>query len=123
MKSFSRLRWILAFHIWFLGVTHAGKIAVMPLPTRELGNGNRPVTNGLASEPPTTGVFGAASAWPRYTGVLVSEPLPRSPGLEPMPPLPGAKNMPYPARNTVFRIKVHARPTRGAQSVFWASLG
>src|SRR5260370_6892898 len=96
MKSFSRLRWILAFHIWFLGVTHAGKIAVMPLPTRELGNGNRPETNGLASEPPTTVVFGAAIAWPWYTGVLVSEPLPTPPGPDPIPPPPTPTNTPYP---------------------------
>ena len=87
----------------------------MPLPTRELGKGNRPVTKGFASEAPTTGVLGAAGGCPKKIPVATDDPLPRSPGLEPIPPLPGAKNWPYPARNTVFGRKVHARPTRGPQ--------
>ena len=59
------LRWILAFHIWFMGVIHDGKIAPMPLPTSEFGYGSSPVTNGFASDAPATGVLGAAGACPK----------------------------------------------------------
>ena len=62
----------------------------MPPPTSELGYGRRPVTNGLASEAPATGVLGAAGGCPKKTLVLTDDPLPRSPGLDPTPPLPGA---------------------------------
>src|SRR5437773_420948 len=101
---------MLAFHIWFMGVVHSGKIAPIPLPTSEFGYGSRPVTNGLTSDAPGIGVLGAANACPKKMPVATDDPLPRSPGLEPMPPLPGAKNKPYPARNTVCGRKVHARP-------------
>ena len=54
-----------AFHIWFSGVFQFGKIAVIPLPTREFGYDSKPVTNGLASDAPATGVLGAATGCPK----------------------------------------------------------
>src|SRR5262245_29358172 len=103
---------MLAFHIWFMGVCHSGKIAPIPFPTSEFGKGSRPVTNGLASDAPGIGVLGAASGWPKKMPVETDDPLPRSPA---RPDAAAPRRVEKPVSGAKYRVrqegprKSHAR--------------
>src|SRR5258706_13716256 len=86
-------RWTLRFHMRACGVLRSRNAVVTVPPTAVAGGSKYPELNGLRSDAPGGGVFGAAGGVPdptRFTVVDVrNPPPPRSLGADPIPPLPG----------------------------------